>query len=61
VSVADPVIVTGTRLERVAFAAGEVIEEVGALVSVEAVAATSPDCKVAGCACMSARILTVAC
>ena len=54
-------IVTGTWLETGAFATGDVIAEVGALLSVEAVAATSPACRVAGCACMSARRLTVAC
>src|SRR5262249_58590171 len=40
---------------------GAVIAAVGGVVSVEAVAATRPDCSVAGCTPMSARRLTVAC
>jgi hypothetical protein len=45
----------------VLLAAGAVIVEPGALASVDALAATSPDCSVAGCAPMSARRLSVAC
>ena len=37
------------------------IVEVGGVVSVDAVAAVSPDISVAGCASISARMFTVAC
>ena len=53
--------VTGLPFETVAPAAGEVMAAVGAVVSVEAVAATSPDCSVTGCTPMSANRLIVAC
>ncbi len=53
--------VVGVPLDTVAPEAGAVIAEVGAVVSVEAVAATRPACNVAGWACMSASRFTVAC
>ena len=49
------------RPARIAPAAGAVIRDVGAAVSVDVVATVSPDCSVAGCAPMSASRLTVAC
>ena len=42
-------------------AAGDVIVEVGGVLSLDAVAGVSAPCSVAGCAPMSARRLTVAC
>ena len=61
VSAAVPVTVTGAPTDRLAPAAGEVMADVGAVVSVEAVAATSPGRSVVGCTPMSANRLTVAC
>ena len=61
VSAAVPVIVTGVPTWTTVPAAGEVIVDVGAVVSVEAVAATRPDCSESGCTPMSANRLTVAC
>src|SRR6185503_7853086 len=60
-STAVPVIVTGAPPTNDAPFTGEVIVDVGGARSVEAVAATSPDCSVPGCAPMSAKRLTVAC
>ena len=60
-SLAVPVMVSDWPTGTVAPAAGAVMADVGGVVSVVAAAATSPDCKVAGCAPMSARRLTVAC
>jgi hypothetical protein len=60
-SVAAPDTVTGLPTGRFAFAAGAVIVDVGAAVSVDGVAAVSPDWSVAGCTPMSARRFTVAC
>ena len=48
VSMAVPVIVTGVPAANDAPFAGDVIADVGASASVEAVAATRPDCSVAG-------------
>jgi hypothetical protein len=55
------VIVTVVLDAMLAPAAGEAIVEVGGVVSVEAVAATRPDCRVAGWTRISANRLTVAC
>ena len=61
-SAAVPVMVTGVPTCRTAPAAGEVIVDVGAVVSVEAVAATRPGLEAdPGCTPMSANRLTVAC
>src|SRR5262249_15429863 len=60
-SVAVPVIVTEEPSDKLAPAAGEVIVDVGGVVSVDAVAGVSPDMSVAGCAPMSADRVTVAC
>ncbi len=60
-SVAVPVTVTGLPLRNVLPLAGAVMVEAGGVVSVEAVAATSPDCSEPGCTPMSANRLTVAC
>jgi hypothetical protein len=60
-SVAVPETVTTVPAPIEALAPGEVITVVGATVSVEAVAASSPLISVAGCACMSASRFTVAC
>ena len=60
-SAAVPLMVTGAPSEKVAPGDGEVIAEVGGVVSVEGVAAVSPAISVAGCALMSARTFTVAC
>src|SRR5215211_4027391 len=60
-SVAVPEMVTLAPSVRLAPALGELIVELGAAVSVEAVAGTSPDCSVCGWAPMSANRLTVAC
>ena len=54
-------IVTGVPALVAVAIRGEVIVEVGASASVEAAAATRPDCRVAGCAPMSASRFTVAC
>ena len=54
VSTAVPLTVTGVPLGSEALAAGEVMETVGAVVSVEAAAATEPLCSVAGCTPRSA-------
>jgi hypothetical protein len=48
VSVAVPVMVTLAPLVTLAFSAGEVIAAVGAIVSVEAAVATSPDIREVG-------------
>src|SRR4051812_16085510 len=58
---AVPVTVIAAPLRTEAPGAGEVIVVVGGVVSVDAVAPTSPLISVAGCAPMSARMLTVAC
>src|SRR4051812_13533975 len=58
---AVPVTVTVLPLGTVDPSAGEVIVAVGAVWSVVAVAATSPVCRVDGCAFMSASRFTVAC
>ena len=55
-SVEDPVPAT-----TVSPVAGEVTADVGGVVSAEAVAATRPPCRLAGCAPMSASTFTVAC
>ena len=60
-SVAVPLIVTVLPFAMVAPADGEVIVEVGGVVSVGAVAATRPDISVAGCTPIMANRLTVAC
>src|SRR5213078_4804543 len=60
-SVAVPVIVTTLPACTVDPAVGDVIVDVGAATSVEAVAATRPDCSEPGSACISAKRLTVAC
>src|SRR6266566_8853030 len=60
-SPAVPVIVTVVPSEMLAPAAGDVIVDVGAVVSVDAVAAVSPEISVEGCAPMSANRLTVTC
>ncbi len=59
-SVAVPMIVTGAPVETTP-PTGSVITEVGGVKSVDCVAATNPDCSVAGCTPMSAKRLTVAC
>src|SRR4051794_28316508 len=61
VSVAVPEIVVGVPSAMTAPAEGEEIEDVGAEASVDAVVAVRPAMSVAGCACMSASRLTVAC
>src|SRR6185503_2873903 len=60
-SAAVPVMVIGVPAVNDAPPAGEVIVEVGGARSVDATAATRPDCIVPGCAPMSAKRLTVAC
>ncbi|TMC02373.1 MAG: hypothetical protein E6J41_30315 [Chloroflexi bacterium] len=60
-SVAVPVMVTVVPLVSVAPDAGEVMVEVGAVWSVDAVAATRPACIVVGWTPMSAIRLSVAC
>src|SRR5215470_19852646 len=61
-SAADPLIVTAAPSDSVAPEDGDVIVEVGAVVSADAVAAVSPDISVAGCTFpMSANRFTVAC
>ena len=60
-SVAVPVMVTACPSEKVAPGDGEVIVEVGGVVSVDAVVDVSPVISVAGCAPISARMFTVAC
>ena len=59
-SVAVPVTVSGWPTGTVAPAAGVAMVDVGAVVSLLALAADNPDCRVAGCAPMSANRLTVA-
>ena len=60
--VADPLMVTADPFERLAFCAGDVIVEVGAVASVDGVAAVSPAINEAGCTLpMSANRFTVAC
>ena len=61
VGLASPLIVTGLPTGRVAPAAGELIAVVGAVVSVEAVAAVRPVSRVSGWTPMSANRLIVAC
>lgn len=61
VSAAVPVIVIASPLFTVLPEVGEVIVAVGAVWSVVSVAATSPLCRVEGCAPISAIRLTVAC
>ena len=60
-SAAVPAMLTCVPLVNVEPPAGEVMVAVGAVVSVDAVAATMPDWSVAGCTPMSANRLTVAC
>src|SRR5262249_21465397 len=60
-SVAVPLMVTVLPWVRIEPPVGETIVEVGAVVSVDAVAATSPAWRVAGCTPMSANRFTVAC
>src|SRR5204863_9241022 len=60
-SVAVPVTVTVEPLWKLAPPDGNVIVDVGEVVSVEGVASRRPDCSDPGCSCMSARRLTVAC
>ncbi len=60
-SVAAPVIVTAVPSGTLPPGAGEVIVDVGATVSVVAVASWIPEIGVYGCAPMSANRLTVAC
>src|ERR1044072_8276352 len=60
-SAAVPAIVIGVTAVNDAPWAGAVIGEVGGATSVDAVVATRPDCRVSGCAPMSAKRLTVAC
>ena len=60
-SVAVPLTVTVVPLAIDAPDAGVLIVATGPVVSVDAVAATRPVIRVAGCAFMSARRLTVAC
>ena len=59
-SVAVPLTVSGWPTGTVAPSAGDEMVDVGAVVSLLAVAADSPDCRVAGCTPMSANRLTVA-
>ena len=59
-SVAVPLTVSGWPTETVAPSAGEEMFDVGAAVSLLAVAGARSDCSVAGCAPMSANRLTVA-
>ena len=54
-------IVTVDPTVKLALLTGDVIVDVGAVTSVEAVARTRPGLSVAGCAFMSASRLTVAC
>src|SRR6266852_4717883 len=61
VSVAVPLMVTAVPCWKVAPATGEVIDEVGGRLSVEAEAATRPACSVAGWTPISASKFTVAC
>src|SRR5215471_14964099 len=61
VSAADPLTVTAAPSDSVAPEDGDVIVEVGAVVSVDAVAAVTPDISVVGCTPMSANRFTVAC
>src|SRR5215471_2444652 len=61
VSDADPLTVTAAPSDSVAPEDGDVIVEVGAVVSVDAAAADSPDISVVGCAPISASRFTVAC
>jgi hypothetical protein len=61
VSVAVPVIVTALPSASLAPDAGEVIVEVGGVVSVDLLAGASSELSVEGCAPISARRLTVAC
>src|SRR3954447_10510097 len=61
-SVSDPLMVTADPFERLAFRAGEVIVEVGAVLSVDGVAGVSPAIRLAGWTLpMSANRFTVAC
>src|SRR5450755_4697730 len=60
-SAAVPVMVTLLPSAMVAPAAGELIVELGGVVSLDAVVAVNPGSSVAGCAPMSASRLTVAC
>ncbi len=60
-SVAVPLIVTGVPAVPEPPVVGVTIVDDGAVVSVEAVAVTRPDCSVFGCTPMSAKMLTVAC
>ena len=59
-SVAVPVTVSGWPTGTVAPAAGVAMVDVGAVVSLLALAADNPDCRVAGCTPMSAKRFTVA-
>ena len=61
VSAAVPLMVILAPSPTVAPPAGEVIVEVGAVVSVDAVAAVSPEISAYGCTPMSANRFTVAC
>src|SRR5437660_7126852 len=60
-SVAEPVIVSLLPSASEAPLVGEVIADVGGVASLDCVAAVRPDCRVEGCAPMSASKLTVAC
>jgi hypothetical protein len=60
-SAAVPVMVTWRPAGRVEPDDGELMTDVGAVVSVDWAAATSPDRSVAGCTPMSASRFTVAC
>ncbi len=60
-SIAVPATTAGSFTGIVVPAVGEVMLEVGGVVSVEAVAGVRPDCSVAGCTPMSANRFTVAC
>src|SRR3954468_24077835 len=59
-SVEVPVTLTTLPPATVVPSVGQVIVEIGGMESVEAVAATRPDCSVVGCTPMSARRFTVA-
>src|SRR5215467_7518987 len=60
-SLAVPLIVMGTPNSITAPGTGDVIVDVGAVVSLDAVALTTPGMRLPGCAPMSAKRLTVAC